>query len=189
MQNGYDRNQIWASSPIILKWRKSTGPTHLSEGQMSQKCKHLDLTKESTHVWDDLPFSLSTPWSCIQTLFACLACSIFWLPSQATFWLQGDWEGQFWHSEKASSPWMWVAYNRARRIITLTGSFSLFLGPSMGPFSHLSSRFGGSTEALHRVWPFHKPDHRGSSCVATPSYSFWPGGRRMGVGHILKPFL
>lgn len=84
---------------------------------------------------------------------------------------------------------MWVAYNRARRIITLIGSLSPLLGPSMGPFSHFFSRFLRSTEALHRVCPFHKPDHRGSSCVATLSYSFWPGGRRRGVGHILKPFL
>lgn len=50
-------------------------------------------------------------------------------------------------------------------------------------------QFFGSAQSLHRLCPFHKPDHRGYSCVVTLSYSFWPSGRRMGIGHILKPFL
>lgn len=104
---------------------------------------------------------------------ACLDSRSSWLPFQATCWPQDDW--RVWHPDRVYSPWMWVAYNRARRIITLAGPLS----PSMGPFFSPPFQCFGSTEALRRLCPFHKPDHKGSSCVATLSHSLGPGGRSM----------
>lgn len=94
-------------------------------------------------------------------------------------------KGRFWHPERVSSPWMWVAYNRARRIITLAGS----LPPSLGPFSHLLSSVLGVQRRGVDFAPFIS--------LTTGDPAVWPPfptpsglvGEAWVVGHILMPFL